>query len=187
VVRDVFFWIFAVAAVFTGWRIFRTDDMVRAAYYLFASFVAVALILLQLESNFLGVILILMMAGEMVIMAIFMSTFMANPAGFGGMTMIHQHRRSAIAGFLGFAVLSALALVVDWPERSGSPPPDVTALIGQGMMGPKMMVFISAGFALEVTMIASIAMALKRGRYDRYGDRLERKRALDPPASEGSP
>ena len=65
VVRDVVFWAAAAAGVFAAWRVFRTDSMVRAAYWLMASFVAVGIILVLLGAAFLGLVLLLMMAGEM--------------------------------------------------------------------------------------------------------------------------
>jgi len=84
-ISDILFWVFSVAAVVTGLLVFITDSMVRAAYWLMASFVAVGGILMILDAQFLGLILILMMAGEMTIMAIFMVMFMMNPAGLNPM------------------------------------------------------------------------------------------------------
>jgi hypothetical protein len=48
------------------------------------------------------------------------------------------------------------------------------------MMGPKMLIFLGAGVALLACMIASLALATHRGRYDRYGDELDRKTPDDP-------
>jgi NADH-quinone oxidoreductase subunit J len=178
---DLIFWILAVNGVFWGWRIFRTDNMVRAAYFLMISFIATGLVLLQLEADFMGTITILMMVGEMVIMALYMVIFMQNPGGLRPMTMVHQLPAARIAGWVSFLVLSGVAVTVDWPVRSQAVPDDDIAQIGQGMMGPKMLVFITAGVALFTTMIASVAMVLKRGRYDRLGDDLGRDRPVDPP------
>src|SRR5665648_510412 len=87
-ILDVTFWAFAALAVFSGWRVFRADSMVRAAYWLLVSFAAVGVILVLLKAQFLGLILILMMGGEMTIMAVFMVAFMMNPAGLNPMTMV---------------------------------------------------------------------------------------------------
>jgi NADH-quinone oxidoreductase subunit J len=179
---EVTFWILAANGVFWGWRVFRTDNMVRAAYFLMISFIATGLVLLQLEADFMGTITILMMVGEMVIMALYMVTFMANPGGLRPMTMVHQLPAARVAGWAAFLVLAGVAVTVDWPVRSDEVPADDLAQIGQGMMGPKMLVFITAGVALFTTMIASVAMALGRGRYDRFGDDLDRDRPVDPPA-----
>ncbi|MBA3658146.1 MAG: NADH-quinone oxidoreductase subunit J, partial [Gemmatimonadales bacterium] len=88
---DLLFWAFALGSVVAAWRVFRTDSMFRAAYWLLASFIGVAGILVLLGAEFLGLVLVLMMAGEMTIMAIFMIMFMMNPAGLNPMMMVHQH------------------------------------------------------------------------------------------------
>ncbi|MBW3646015.1 MAG: NADH-quinone oxidoreductase subunit J, partial [Actinobacteria bacterium] len=91
--------------------------MVRAAYWLFASFVAVGFIMVLLGARFLGLVLVLMMAGEMTIMAVFMVMFMMNPAGLNPMTMVHQHRTAIVAGVVAFAGLAGVGLVADFPDR----------------------------------------------------------------------
>lgn len=187
VARDAIFWFVATNGVFWSWRIFRTDNMVRAAYFLLVSFIAVALTLFLLQSDFLGIITILMMVGEMVIMAIYMVLFMQNPGGARPMTMIHQIWVARIGALASFALLAAVIFAVDWPVVPQRVPPDDVALIGAGMMGPKILVFIPAGVALFTTMIAAVAMALKRGRYDRFGERLERRRARHAPLDEPPP
>ena len=73
---DIAFFVFAAGAIVAGYRVFKTDSMVRAAFYLLASFAAVGGILVLLGAEFLGMVLILMMAGEMLVMAIVMVMFM---------------------------------------------------------------------------------------------------------------
>ncbi|NNF11794.1 MAG: NADH:ubiquinone oxidoreductase subunit J, partial [Gemmatimonadetes bacterium] len=67
---DVLFWAFGSGSVVAAIQVFRTDSMVRAAFWLLASFGGVAAILILLGLQFLGFILLLMMAGEMAIMAV---------------------------------------------------------------------------------------------------------------------
>lgn len=177
---DVLFVVLAVIAVAAGWRVFRTWSMARAAFLLLTSFLAVAGVLLLLASEFLGSIMVLMMTGEMVIMAVFMVMLMMNSAGLVKMSMGSSIRFPAAAAVIAFLGLSAVALLTPWPDRAGQPPPDVTYAIGEGMMGAKMLVFLSAGVALLACMIASLALALHRGRYDRYGEDLQRTTPSDP-------
>ncbi len=99
---DVLFWCFAAGSVVTAYLVFRTDSMVRAAFWLLASFVGVGAILVMLAAEFLGMVLILMMAGEMLIMAVVMVMYMMNPAGLNPMFMVHQ---------LGFELLGDSMLV----------------------------------------------------------------------------
>lgn len=164
------FWFFGVGSVVAAWLVFRTDSMVRAAFWLLASFAGVGAILLALNLQFLGLILILMMAGEMAIMAVFMVMFMMNPAGLNPMVMVHQHRGAIAAAVVAFLGLSAVAVV--GAIRTAAPPlaTDVTAQLGRELLGESMLVFQTAGVALLATMIGAIAVASSRGR---FGDASE--------------
>jgi NADH:ubiquinone oxidoreductase subunit 6 (subunit J) len=168
-IRDVAFWIFSAAAVVSAWRVFQADSMVRAAYWLLSSFIGVALILVLLNAEFLGLILILMMTGEMTIMAIFMVMFMMNPAGLNPMTMVHQNRTALLAGVVSFLGLAAVGVLAKFPHPAPSFH-EPTADLGRELLGNSMLVFETAGVALLATMVGAIAIASKRGR---YGDAQE--------------
>ena len=163
---EAFAVLLGVAGVVAGYLVFRTDSMVRATYWLLASFVAVALILLILGARFLGLSLLLMMAGEMSVMVIFMVAFMMNPAGLNPMMMVHQHRTSIIAGIVAFLALGAVGVVVDFPQRPATQDEaQVTFELGVEELGNSMLVMQSAGAVLLATMIGTIAIASRRGRY----------------------
>jgi len=162
---DALFWLLAAGAVLSGYRVFRTDSMVRAAFFLLASFAAVGGVLVLLGGEFLGMVLILMMAGEMLVMAIVMVMYMMNPAGLNPMWMVHQHRTAVGAGVLAFAVLAAPVLLVDFPDRPNPEPGEATALLGEELLGGSMLVFQTAGVALLSTMIGAVALSGRRGRY----------------------
>ena len=162
---DVTFWLFAVGSVVAGYRVFRTDSMVRAAFYLLASFAGVGGILVLLGAEFLGVVLILMMAGEMLVMAIVMVMYMMNPAGLNPMTMVHQNRVAAVAGIVAFLALASVGLIGEFPDRPAPDPTAATVQLGTELLGDSMLVFQTAGVALLSTMIGVIAIAGRRGRY----------------------
>ena len=162
---DVAFWLFAIGSVVAGYRVFRTDSMVRAAFYLLASFTGVGGILVLLGAEFLGMVLILMMAGEMLVMAIVMVMFMMNPAGLNPMVMVHQNRIAAGAGIVAFVALAGVGLVGQFPDRPAPEPAAATAQLGTELLGDSMLVFQTAGVALLSTMIGAIAIAGRRGRY----------------------
>lgn len=178
---DVLFVAFAIGAVVAAWRVFRTDSMVRAAYFLLGSFAGVAAILVLLGAPFLGLVIVLMMGGEMTIMAVFMVMFMMNPAGLNPMNMVHQPRAALGAGIASFAGLSAVALTADFPNRAVARVVDPTAQLGRELLGGSMLVFQTAGFTLLATMIGAIAMAARHGRFgDAYDSSL-------PPPLDGDP
>ncbi|HEY4685069.1 MAG TPA: NADH-quinone oxidoreductase subunit J [Dehalococcoidia bacterium] len=162
---DAMFWLFAAGSVVTGYRVFRTDSMVRAAFFLLASFAAVGGILVLLGAEFLGMVLILMMAGEMLIMAIVMVMYMMNPAGLNPMWMVHQHRVAVAVGVASFLVLGSLAFLIDFPERPNPRPEEATAELGVELLGDSMLVFQSAGVALLSAMIGAVVLTSRRGRY----------------------
>ena len=162
---DIAFWLFSAASVIAAWLVFRTDSMVRAAYWLLASFAGVGAVMVLLHARFLGLVLVLMMAGEMTIMAVFMVMFMMNPAGLNPMTMVHQHRTAKMAGVVAFAGLAVVGLVADFPDRPADQSGDATADLGRELLGDSMLIFETAGVTLLATMIGALALASKRGRF----------------------
>jgi len=170
---DALFWLFAAGSVITGFRVFRTDSMMRAAFYLLASFAAVGGILVLLGAEFLGMVLILMMAGEMLIMAIVMVMYMMNPAGLNPMWMLHQHRAAIAAGVGSFILLGSLPFLIDFPDRPNPRPEEATAELGVELLGDSMLVFQTAGVALLSTMIGVVVLASRRGRYENAEDGSE--------------
>ena len=176
---EVLFGVFALGSVFTGYRVFRTDSMVRAAFFLLASVAAVGGILVILGAEFLGMVLILMMAGEMLVMAIVMVMFMMNPAGLNPMWMVHQHRVAVAAGVISFLAIASLGFVVEFPEDPNPQPEMATTELGIELLGDSMLVFQTAGVLLLSTMIGAIAIASSRGRYGPAEDGSEEP-ALEP-------
>jgi NADH-quinone oxidoreductase subunit J len=176
----VVFWLCAVGAVVTGILVFRVDSMARATFALLASFLFAAGTVLLVELTYLGILVVLMMVMEMVIMVVFMVMYMMNPAGLMPMTMVHNKKGSLAIAVGTFAVLAAGILLVDWPTSRAPRPDDPTKALGEALMGPKMLVMTVLGLALFATIVATVVLSTNRGRYDRYGDRLERHHPDDP-------
>lgn len=173
---DVLFVLFAAGSIATAYLVFRTDSMVRAAYWLLASFVGVGAILVLLEAEFVGLVLMLMMAGEMTIMAFVMVMFMMNPAGLNPMLMVHQHKTAIAAGVSSFLVLAGAALLTEFPDAPATETTQATEELGTELLGESMLVFETAGVALLGTMVGAVAVASRRGR---YGDAEEG--SIEPP------
>jgi NADH:ubiquinone oxidoreductase subunit 6 (subunit J) len=167
-------------AVAAGVLVFVVDSMARATFALLASFLAVALMLLVLGLPYLALVTALMMTMEMAVMAVFMIMFMMNPAGLMPMTMVHNARGSAAVGLTTFLVLTAGIWTVDWPEPAGPRPADSTRQLGEAVMGSHMLVMIVVGVGLLATILAGTVLATSRGRYDRFGPGLDRRRPDDP-------
>lgn len=162
---DIAFWVFAVAAIITGWGVFRVDSMVRASFLLLASFLNVAAIFLLLSAEFLGFALIFMMAVEMMVMAIFMVMFMMNPAGLNPMSMFHQPRLAIGSGIVAFGALTAVALAADFPSARADTDVDQTPLLGRELLGDSMLIFESAGVTLLAAIVVAVILSTRGGRH----------------------
>lgn len=169
-----------LVAVAAGAAVFLVDSMARATYALLLSFLAVAASLVLLGSSYVGFLTVLMMTVEMAIMGVFMLMFMMNPAGLMPMSMRHNTRGSLVIAGGTFLVLAVGIFLVPWPERQGTPPQDVTYELGMALMGRHMLTMIVIGVALLATMVAGVMLTSARGRYDRYGDDLDRAVPNDP-------
>jgi NADH-quinone oxidoreductase subunit J len=177
---DILFWVLAVVAVLMGAAVFRVDSMARATYALALSFIAVGLQILLLEQTYVGVVTVLMMVMEMAVMAVYMVMFMGMNPALMPMSMVHDKRLALAAAVGTFALLATGILLVDWPSRRGVPPPDVTAALGEELMGPKMLVMAVVSPVMVATIVAGVVLAAHRSRYDRFGDDLRRRPADDP-------
>lgn len=180
VLTTILFWVFAVIAVASGVAVFVVDSMARASYALAASFVAVGLIALQLNLDYIGPVVVLMMVMEMAIMAVFMVMLMGMNPALMPMDMTHAKRPALSISVLVFVGLAAAALLIPWPARSAAAPADTTTAVGESIMGSKMLVMLTISPVLFATMIAALVLANPRGRYDRFGDDLERRIPDDP-------
>jgi NADH:ubiquinone oxidoreductase subunit 6 (subunit J) len=161
----VVFWALALIALVSGWRVFRTASMVRASFLLLLSFVAVGLIMLLLGAPYLGTATVFMMAVEMMVMALFMVMFMMNPAGLNPMRMVHQHRFAVVAGALTFAGLALAILLSDFPHATVAPTRAVVPALGHELLGDSMLVFESVGVTLLATMVATVVLSARSGRF----------------------
>lgn len=176
----VLFAVLGVLALVCGALVFRVDSMARATFALLASLVCVGGEVVVLGLPYLGVVVVLMMVMEMVIMAVFMVAYMMNPAGLMPMSMVHNPRGSLAISVAVFLALAAGIFAVPWPRRAGTRPGDTTFQLGMALMGEQMLTMITLGLALLATMVGATLLATGRGRYDRFGDDLDRRPARDP-------
>jgi len=164
-VTDLFVALLAAFAVWTGWRVFRVDSMVRASFSLMLSFVAVGGIGVLLSAPYIGIATVFMMAVEMMVMAIFMVMFMMNPAGLNPMSMVHQHRFSIGAGMVAALGLGAAVLLSPLPSNPVLSEADVVAELGHELLGPSMLIFETAGVTLLATMVGAVILSSRQGRF----------------------
>ena len=159
------FWPAAALMLLTGYLVFSTDSMARAGLLLMGSLAIEGLIFLALAAEFLGVLMLLMMAGEMVIMVFFMVMFMHDPGGWIGMDMTHQKRLAGTVSAIAGVGLAALALGTGWVEAPEPGAVDIEE-IGYAVMGRGMLTFLLAGVAILFAMVGGTMMARQGGRLE---------------------
>ena len=162
-IQAIFTGCFGLAAIWFAVVVFRTSSMVRSALALLFSQAAIGGMFLAMQTEFLGVLQIMMMATEMAIMAIFMVMYMMDPGGLGGMDMTHQKRASQVAGALGALAALAIAFLADWgPIAPDVRPAEQVYELGIEIMERSMLIFETAGVTILTAMIATTAIAIKR-------------------------
>ena len=176
---DLAFWLCAVLAVASGVAVFVVDSMARATYALAVSFVATGLAVLLLQQSYLGAVIVLMMVMEMAVMAVYMVMFMGMNPALMPMSMVHSHRWAIGVSVATFVTLGGGALLVPWPTRRGSPPPDVTAALGRALMESHMLVMMTVGAVMVATIVVGVVLSSHRTRYDRFGDDLSHRDRVD--------
>jgi len=180
VLVDVSFWVLGIVAVASAALVFVVDSMARATYALALSFIAVGFVLVLMQQNYVGVVTVLMMLMEMAIMAVYMVMFMGMNPALMPMSMVHDNRNALATAFGTFGALALGIFLIDWPSRRGTPSSDVTAALGEALMGPQMLVMIVISPVMVSTIVAGVVLASHRTRYDRMGDDLRRRPASDP-------
>ncbi|TQJ91280.1 NADH-quinone oxidoreductase subunit J [Streptomyces sp. SLBN-31] len=176
----VLFWVFAVLALAGAVLVFTCNSMARVTFALLACLACVGGVVVVLGLPYLGVVIVLMMVMEMVIMAVFMIAYMMNPAGLMPMSMLHNKRGAFVISTAVFVAMVSGIWLVPWSHRYGNRPADTTFQVGESLMGDQMLTMITLGVALLATMVAATVLATHRGRYDRFGDELDRRPADDP-------
>ena len=159
--------------------------MARATYALALSFVAVGGTLLLMGQAYLGAIVVLMMVMEMAVMAVYMVMFMGMNPALMPMSMVHSHRAAIVAATGTFVSSARARCSCPGRTRRGAPDADVTARAGPGDDGSHMLVMMAVGPVMVATIVVGVVLSVRRGRYDRIGDDLDRRpdaRTADEPA-----
>ncbi len=153
---------FGLSAIWFGWRVFRTRSMVRSALSLLGSMVSIGFLFIAMEAEFLGVLQIMMMAGEMTIMAVFMVMFMMDPGGLSMMNMTHQKKTAASLAATAVVLMLFVIFLTGWGALVPLPPAPAEQVYGLGsqILGRSMLIFQAAGATILLAMIAAILVSV---------------------------
>jgi NADH:ubiquinone oxidoreductase subunit 6 (subunit J) len=162
---DIAFYALSALAIWSGWRVFRVDSMIRATFALMVSFICVGGIALLMSADYIGIATVFMMAVEMMVMGLFMVMFMMNPAGLNPMQMVHQHRFSIGAGIAAFIGLTVAVLATNLPNNPLPAGRDTLHDLGVELLGGSMLIFETAGVTLLATMVGAVVLSSRPGRF----------------------
>jgi len=164
--QTIFVAFFGLVALWFAVAVFRTKSMVRSALALLFCMATLGGMFLAMETEFLGVLQIMMMATEMAIMAIFMVMYMMDPGGLMGMDMTHQKRTSIVAGVVGGLAAAGVVFLSPWGPVAVHAPAATAQVFDLGieLMGRSMLLFETTGVTILVAMIAATTVAIVRGQ-----------------------
>jgi NADH-quinone oxidoreductase subunit J len=159
--------LFGLMAIWFAIRVFMTSSMVRSAFSLLGSMAALGLMFLAMQTEFLGVLQLMMMGSEMSIMALFMMMYMMDPGGMGKMDMTHQKKLAQTSTIIGILLATAglVAFLVN-QHVVQTAPSGASQLhsLGLEIMQGSLLVFESAGVTILTAMIAATTLAAVRRR-----------------------
>ena len=158
--------VFGVVALAFGAAVFRTSSMVRSAFSLLGSMAAIGALFLAMDTEFLGVLQLMMMATEMTVMASFMVMYMMDPGGMGQMDMTHQKKLSIAVSMTAALLALALLFLSGWgPVVASAPGPSRQIHdLGIELMSRSMLIFETAGLSILVAMVAATSVAIASRR-----------------------
>jgi NADH-quinone oxidoreductase subunit J len=159
--------LFGLMAIWFAARVFMTSSMVRSAFSLLGSMAALGLMFLAMQTEFLGVLQLMMMGSEMSIMALFMMMYMMDPGGMGKMDMTHQKKLSQVSTIIGILLaMAGLGTFLVNQHVVQAVPSGASQLhsLGLEIMQGSLLVFESAGVTILTAMIAATTLAAVRRR-----------------------
>ncbi len=197
--QEFIFWFFAAILVFAALRVITARNPVHAALFLVLAFCTAAGLWIQLEAEFLGIVLVLVYVGAVMVLFLFVVM----------MLDINVERlREGFWSYLPVGAVVALLLVAEMalvltgpyfglteaPRPESSPAGHSnTKELGRLLYTDYVYPFELAAVILLVAIVAAIALVLRRRKHGKYIDpatqinvrREDRVRIVSMPAEKG--
>jgi len=159
----VLFWITAFVAIASGIWVISSRQPVHSVVGLIVNFAALAVLFLTLSAEFLAMMQILIYAGAILVLFLFviaLLTIGAQPVEIGPGRLSFQAVPSVVAG-LAALVLMGAGLRVAWSPSAASPPPDLgtVASFGQQLLTTHVFAFEVTAFILLIAIVGVVMMA----------------------------
>jgi NADH-quinone oxidoreductase subunit J len=159
----VLFWITAFVAIASAIWVISSRQPVHSVVGLIVNFAALAVLFLTLSAEFLAMMQILIYAGAILVLFLFviaLLTIGAQPVEIGPGRLSFQAVPSVVAG-LAALVLMGAGLRVAWSQSAASPPPDLgtVASFGQQLLTTHVFAFEVTAFILLIAIVGVVMMA----------------------------
>jgi len=159
----VLFWITAFVAIASAIWVISSRQPVHSVVGLIVNFAALAVLFLTLSAEFLAMMQILIYAGAILVLFLFviaLLTIGAQPVEIGTGRLSFQAVPSVVAG-LAALVLMGAGLRVAWSQSAASPPPDLgtVASFGQQLLTTHVFAFEVTAFILLIAIVGVVMMA----------------------------
>lgn len=160
------FWIFTVVLILTGVGVIASRHPVHSVIGLIVNFTALAVLFLTLNAEFLAMIQIIIYAGAILVLFLFVVTLLTigtAPIERGPSRLSFQAAPSIIAGL---AALALLAAGVSGAQTSAPPaaPADfgLVGTFGVQLLTTHLFAFEVTGFVLLIAVLGVIVMAARK-------------------------
>jgi NADH-quinone oxidoreductase subunit J len=166
ILANIVFYFFALLAVSSAVLVITSKNIIHAAVFLVTTLLATAGIFLQLQAEFLFVAQLLLYAGGIMVLFIFVIMLVNLDVE---MRLVQFNRQWIVAGSLAFA-LALQVLVAFWSGRNTfrlpAPPAQLalknTESVADALFSHFMLAFEIASILLLVAMIGAVVMGKRR-------------------------
>lgn len=165
---DILFYYFAAVAVVTALLAVTRPNPVHAVLFLVPCFFHIAGLFVLLKAEFLAVIQILVPAGALMVLYLFV-VFLFNLSEVKGIRA--THRQAVLAGIVALAMVLLLAVLainglfpVSFQDQFQGAAADNTTAVGGALFTTYLFPFELASLVLLVVMFGAVVLARREGR-----------------------
>src|SRR5215469_341205 len=166
VAMTVLFWICALVAIATGIWTISSRQPVHSVVGLIVNFAALAVLFLTLNADFLAMMQIIIYAGAILVLFLFviaLLTIGADPIERTANRLPEQAGQAVIAGLVALGFIG-WGIRADWTPAAAKPAPDLGTVgtFGVQLLTTHVFAFEATGFVLLVAIIGVVMMAGRR-------------------------
>jgi NADH-quinone oxidoreductase subunit J len=152
----VAFWMLSVMTVGAALMVVAVRNLIHAVLFLILSFIGVAGLYLTLSADFVAVAQILIYAGAIPVLILFVVMLTPRAARDNAETFLQVP--GLVLAALVAVTIGAIAVITDWSEASRGPFSETAAAIGEALLDKYVLPFEIASVVLLVAMVGAIVL-----------------------------